>query len=131
LMLDIDNFKQINDVNGHAAGDEVLKVCAKRMQGCLRAEDIFARIGGEEFAILLPARSEEEVAVVAERIRLAIASSPIQLTEDKSVQATTSIGTAFLPSGHTPCSLDAILAATDEALYSAKRQGRNKVAKAA
>ena len=131
MMLDIDHFKQINDTYGHAAGDEVLMACAKRAQRCLRTDDIFARMGGEEFAVLLAVQSENEVATIAERIREAIADYPIRLSDGRTVPATTSIGTTFLPAAHAPRSLDAILAATDEALYAAKHQGRNRVARGA
>ncbi|MGJ4893122.1 diguanylate cyclase [Bradyrhizobium sp. HKCCYLR20261] len=122
LIFDIDHFKSINDRFGHAEGDEVLKVFADVVVDKLRLTDISGRIGGEEFAALLPC-SIEEAMVAAERVRQAFAASGV-VCEEKPVDTTVSIGVAGGPAG---TELDVLLAAADTALYKAKRSGRNRV----
>ncbi len=120
LMLDIDHFKQVNDLYGHDMGDEVLTIFAHLVQDHLREEDIFARWGGEEFIILLPQTSSSEALKLAERIRKNI--SEYHFSEIDSV--TVSIGhTEF----HVDDSFDILLKRVDEALYQAKNAGRNNV----
>jgi diguanylate cyclase (GGDEF)-like protein len=121
--LDIDYFKLINDQNGHAVGDEVLKSLCNSSQRLLRKADVFARIGGEEFAMLLPDTNLEEAAYLAERLRRAIASS-IFLSNGE-VNCTISIGVATQRSTDT-CIEDCLLRA-DSAMYRAKQKGRNRV----
>ncbi|BAM89372.1 putative diguanylate cyclas [Bradyrhizobium oligotrophicum S58] len=122
LIFDIDHFKSINDSFGHAEGDEVLKLFAKVVVDNLRLTDLSGRIGGEEFAALLPC-SIDEAMVAAERVREAFAASGV-VCEDKPVDTTVSIGVAGGPA----CTeLDVLLAAADTALYKAKRSGRNRV----
>ena len=123
FMLDIDQFKNVNDQYGHAAGDEVLQEIANRLNLSLRPGDLIGRYGGEEFAILLP-RTESRIALqIAERLRLAVAGSPIE-TQQGVISITVSIG--ICRSGDSPSSLDDLLRCADEALYEAKRTGRNR-----
>jgi diguanylate cyclase (GGDEF)-like protein len=126
LIFDIDHFKGINDRFGHPAGDELLKLFSALVVGNLRISDLSGRIGGEEFAALLPCSLEEGV-VAAERVRLAFASAGI-CVEDGPVVTTVSVGVAGGPAG---TELEVLLAAADTALYQAKRGGRNRVAAAA
>jgi diguanylate cyclase (GGDEF)-like protein len=122
LIFDIDHFKSINDRFGHPAGDEVLKLFATVVINTLRISDLSGRIGGEEFAALLPCSLEEGV-LAAERVREAFAGSGI-VVEDGPVDTTVSIGVAGGPAG---TELEVLLAAADTALYQAKRSGRNRV----
>jgi diguanylate cyclase (GGDEF)-like protein len=125
LIFDIDHFKSINDRFGHPAGDEILKLFAAVVINSLRISDLSGRIGGEEFAALLPCSLEEGV-IAAERVREAFAESGI-VVEDGPVDTTVSIGVAGGPAG---TELEVLLAAADTALYQAKRGGRNRVAAA-
>ena len=122
MIFDIDHFKSINDRFGHPAGDEILKLFATVVVNTLRISDLSGRIGGEEFAALLPCPLEEGV-VAAERVREAFANSGI-VVEDGPVDTTVSIGVAGGPAG---TELEVLLAAADTALYQAKRGGRNRV----
>jgi diguanylate cyclase (GGDEF)-like protein len=122
LILDIDYFKSINDRFGHPAGDEILKLFATVVTNNLRSTDLSGRIGGEEFAALLPC-SLEEGASVAERVRESFAASGL-MSDDGAVDTTVSIGVAGGPAG---TELEVLLAAADTALYQAKRGGRNRV----
>ena len=122
MIFDIDHFKSINDRFGHAAGDDVLCRFAGVIANTLRITDLCGRIGGEEFAALLPC-SMEEALFAAERVREAFATSGIVIAETP-VETTVSIGVAGGPVG---TELDVLLAAADTALYQAKRGGRNRV----
>lgn len=122
MIFDIDHFKSINDRFGHPAGDEILKLFAVVISSNLRLSDLSGRIGGEEFAALLPCSLEEGV-IVAERMRRTFESSDI-VCEEGPVDTTVSIGVAGGPAG---TELEVLLAAADTALYQAKRTGRNKV----
>ena len=122
LIFDIDHFKSINDRFGHPAGDEILKLFATVVVNTLRISDLSGRIGGEEFAALLPCSLEEGV-IVAERVREAFEASGI-VDDDGPVDTTVSIGVAGGPAG---TELEVLLAAADTALYQAKRSGRNRV----
>jgi diguanylate cyclase (GGDEF)-like protein len=122
LIFDIDHFKSINDRFGHPAGDEILRLFAIVVINALRITDLSGRIGGEEFAALLPCSLEEGV-IAAERVREAFAGSGI-VVEDGPVDTTVSIGVAGGPAG---TELEVLLAAADTALYQAKRTGRNRV----
>jgi diguanylate cyclase (GGDEF)-like protein len=121
LIFDIDHFKSINDRFGHPAGDEILKLFSAIVINSLRISDLSGRIGGEEFAALLPCSLEEGV-LAAERVREAFADSGI-VVDDGPVDTTVSIGVAGGPAG---TELEVLLAA-DTALYQAKRGGRNRV----
>jgi diguanylate cyclase (GGDEF)-like protein len=126
LIFDIDHFKLINDRFGHAAGDEILKLFAAVVVSSLRTSDLSGRIGGEEFAALLPCSLEEAV-IAAERVRQAFAASDI-VCDEGPVDTTVSIGVAGGPAG---TELEVLLAAADTVLYKAKRAGRNRVEAAA
>jgi diguanylate cyclase (GGDEF)-like protein len=122
MIFDIDHFKSINDRFGHPAGDEILKLFSTIVVNNLRISDLSGRIGGEEFAALLPCSLEEGV-LVAERVREAFEGSGIEC-EEGAVETTVSIGVAGGPAG---TELEVLLAAADTALYQAKRTGRNRV----
>lgn len=123
LALDIDHFKQVNDMHGHAAGDLVLKIVVACCQSQLRNNDVLGRLGGEEFAVVLPGADATSAQRVAERIRERIAMTPIVL-EAHTVHVTASIGMATFD-GAKP--FESLLADADAALYRAKREGRNRV----
>ena len=124
LILDVDHFKAYNDAHGHPAGDEALRVVAGVLRGCRRPEDVPARLGGEEFVVLLPATDATDAAVVAERLRAEIESAPWTLR-----RVTASVGVATGGDAGV-ADLDALIAAADRALYRAKREGRNRVERA-
>lgn len=121
LMLDIDRFKRINDRFGHAAGDQVLQLFVQRVGRCLQPSDILARLGGEEFAVLIG--SGDDSAEIAERIRASVAAHPFE-TAVGFLSVTTSVGIARLHDGE---SIERALSRADEALYRAKETGRNRV----
>jgi diguanylate cyclase (GGDEF)-like protein len=123
MIFDIDHFKSINDRFGHPAGDEILKLFSAVVVNGLRISDLSGRIGGEEFAALLPC-SLEEGAIAAERLREAFEASGIVDEVAGPVDTTVSIGVAGGPAG---TELEVLLAAADTALYQAKRGGRNRV----
>ncbi len=125
LMIDIDHFKQINDTHGHKAGDLVLKNLADVCRVTLREVDIIGRIGGEEFAVLLPETSRTEAAEVAERLRDAIGSSKVPIERGLPIRFTVSIGVSSLTSPEN--NLDVLLNLADKGLYAAKSSGRNTV----
>ncbi len=122
LMLDADHFKAINDRYGHPIGDQVLQALARRGQELLRDVDLFARIGGEEFAILLPQTDLDAARVVAERLRQRMASTPI-VTDQGPLILTISLGLTGFDA--TVIDFDALLRRADAALYRAKQNGRN------
>jgi diguanylate cyclase (GGDEF)-like protein len=122
MIFDIDHFKSINDRFGHPAGDEILKLFANVISSTLRISDLSGRIGGEEFAAMLPCNLEEAMHA-AERVRETFATCGIEVDEAP-VVTTVSIGVAGGPAG---TELDVLLAAADTALYQAKRSGRNRV----
>ena len=130
-MLDIDHFKRINDTWGHAAGDVVLKELARRIESQVRASDVAARYGGEEFVVLLPATNVAAAQKLAERVREAVAASPIELPNGTTVCITTSIGIAEVSPRAEDDDLktlgDALIARADVALYAAKSAGRDRV----
>jgi diguanylate cyclase (GGDEF)-like protein len=124
IMLDLDHFKQVNDLHGHDRGDEVLAAVGAGITSCLRESDFAGRYGGEEFLILLPESDREGALVTAERLRVAISRLRIP-QENLTVTVTASLGLAIMPE-------DAVTGAellrrADRALYAAKRAGRNRV----
>ena len=125
LMLDIDHFKTVNDTHGHKIGDLVLQKLAKICHQAVREFDIIGRLGGEEFAILLPETAGDKALEVAERIRQSIAVSRVPLGLSQPLAFTASIGVATLTEKKNE--IDALLNEADKALYEAKRAGRNKV----
>lgn len=125
LFVDLDTFKEVNDDMGHEAGDWLLKQVAERMQQCLRASDTAARIGGDEFVVLLPdAHAVKDATRVAEKIRTILAQ-PFAWREGSTIQISGSIGVAMYPE-HADNPRD-LLRFGDEAMYSAKKSGRNAV----
>ncbi len=125
VILDVDLFKQLNDRHGHLAGDAALREIATRLRKALRGGSALGRWGGEEFLAILSDCSHEDALAAAERLRRAIADSPFAI-DGKSLPITASIGVATTHAPH-PSSIDPLLAAADNALYRAKRGGRNRV----
>ena len=126
MVLDIDHFKRVNDSHGHAAGDEVIKAVALALLDSVRPMDLVARVGGEEFAIILPNCGSAFGQTVAERMRRRIEATPVQFSPLLAVQVTASVGGAFAPQWvrSTP---GLWLERADQQLYRAKTQGRNLV----
>lgn len=126
LMVDIDFFKRINDTHGHQAGDLAIKAFADMSRLTLRESDTCGRLGGEEFAILLPETNIDKALEVAERLRAAIEHAKISLpTGDSVLKMTISIGASTLLSKQD--SVDILISQADKALYAAKNTGRNRV----
>jgi diguanylate cyclase (GGDEF)-like protein len=124
ITLDIDHFKLVNDTYGHAGGDEALKAVSLACLNLLRPSEVFARIGGEEFVVLLPGIDLAEAAERAEQLRSSVAATCVELN-GPDLHCTISLGCSTLSSQDN--SVSAMLAAADVALYEAKRKGRNRV----
>jgi diguanylate cyclase (GGDEF)-like protein len=124
VLADLDNFKQINDEFGHPGGDVVLRAFADLIRSHVRDVDVSGRIGGEEFAILLPDTDRPGAARVAERMRRSLNAVPISVAPDATVHVACSFGVAELAPGQTG---DDVLRAADAALYRAKDEGKNRV----
>ena len=125
FMMDVDHFKKINDTHGHKVGDLVLQKLAEICRDTLRMVDIIGRVGGEEFAILLPETTEQEAIRGAERLRQAIANAKIPLGHGLPLSITVSIGITSLMSKDD--NIDVLLSFADKALYAAKNAGRNRI----
>jgi diguanylate cyclase (GGDEF)-like protein len=123
IVADLDDFKEVNDRFGHQAGDEVLSSFAEVLQGRIRGIDLAARLGGEEFAILLPETDAAGAEALAENLRLAVANLVVPIGAEH-VQVTASFGVAAFPESN---SADELMTAADLALYSAKRHGKDRV----
>lgn len=124
LIIDLDNFKAINDAHGHAVGDKALCNAAQQIQQAIRHRDLLARIGGEEFAVLLPDTDEWGAVMVAERVRAFVAASALDIAAG-TLKLTVSIGvTSFRATDRSP---DEALGRADKALYRAKEEGRDRV----
>ncbi len=123
VMLDVDHFKSVNDTYGHTTGDQVLHQLAKLAEATLRPIDVFGRLGGEEFGILLPETGGDEAMIVAERLREAIAGFPMQLSNGATLKVTASFGIAVLTP--TLTSVASWIEQADTMLYAAKANGRN------
>jgi diguanylate cyclase len=128
FVIDLDFFKVINDRHGHPAGDKVLCHVAEQLRDGTRSTDLVARIGGEEFVVLLPQTDIEAAMVLAQKLRRQLRDSPAQVSSDLQVSITASFGVACMPGKHMG-SIAALYAAADNALYDAKRQGRDRVAR--
>ncbi|MGB7296381.1 MAG: GGDEF domain-containing protein [Candidatus Aminicenantales bacterium] len=127
LMIDLDNFKKLNDRYGHAAGDHLLRYFSQLLIETIRPSDIAARYGGEEFLVILPETNKEEAWGLAERLRQKISLYPFRVDSRKEdLLFTISIGMASYPEFSQ--SSDELMAQADEALYLAKKNGKNKVA---
>jgi diguanylate cyclase (GGDEF)-like protein len=125
LMLDLDHFKSINDVHGHEVGDRVLKRFARIVTQSMRETNLTARLGGEEFVVLLPDTGADACKLVAERIRKAVLNMNMPQVKEKPLPAmTVSLGIAVFPEHGT--TLEEMLLASDRALYESKRSGRNR-----
>ncbi|WP_376696238.1 GGDEF domain-containing protein [Wenzhouxiangella sp. EGI_FJ10305] len=126
LLMDLDHFKHINDVHGHAAGDRALVDFAHRLRSELRDEDFLCRFGGEEFLAMLPNTSREVAGRVAERLRMAWREQPAQWSDSHNPDPhTVSVGIAML--GSDGSDLDSLLRAADHRLYRAKAEGRDQI----
>jgi diguanylate cyclase (GGDEF)-like protein/PAS domain S-box-containing protein len=125
LMLDVDRFKQVNDTYGHKVGDLVLKRLSELCRATLRDVDIVGRIGGEEFAVLLPETGSEQAVQAAERLRAAIAATHVSLGSGLPLRFTASFGVTTLREKE--ANIDMLLNQADQALYRAKNEGRNRV----
>jgi diguanylate cyclase (GGDEF)-like protein len=125
LMLDLDHFKQVNDTYGHKVGDLVLKRLSELCRATLRDVDVVGRIGGEEFAVLLPETGTAQAMDTAERLRSSIAAAHVTPESGLPVHFTVSFGVTTLSEKDT--NIDILLNQADQALYRAKRDGRNRV----
>ena len=131
LMLDLDHFKQVNDIFGHGAGDDVLRELSHRIESQVRGSDVAARYGGEEFVMLLPHTDVDSGNLLAERIRRAVSAEPVVFGDGKSVTITASIGIAYVTPGEKDFDLktlgESLIARADVALYKAKSGGRDRI----
>ncbi|WP_372985677.1 diguanylate cyclase domain-containing protein [Marinobacter sp.] len=124
MFVDLDHFKPVNDRYGHQAGDELLKVIAKRLEGCIREEDVVGRHGGDEFLVITsPLANTDDAEVIAQKI-IAVAAQPFRI-EDDAVQVGASVGVAIYPDNG--ATVTELLQASDAAMYRAKASGRSGV----
>ena len=129
LIADIDHFKGINDTHGHDSGDVVLKDFSERFRRNTRGIDLACRLGGEEFVIIMPDTDIARAYQVGERLRACVAADPFPIRPDMQIRVTVSVGIATLErQDDTP---ETVFKRADNALYAAKRRGRNRVAAAA
>jgi diguanylate cyclase (GGDEF)-like protein len=124
IMLDVDNFKHINDTYGHSIGDSVLLSLAQILRNMVREVDVVGRIGGEEFALILPETDISNAATFAERLRTSIANTSLGSAKGE-IKMTASFGIAS--NANSDISLDNLISKADEALYRAKQNGRNRI----
>ena len=124
LMFDIDHFKRVNDTWGHSAGDVVLRKVASETHLVLRMVDTAARIGGEEFVILLPETELSGAFLIADRLRLLVADTAVEQDQGPPISVTISIGVAMIGLDE---SAESLLSRADQAMYQAKNNGRNRV----
>lgn len=126
VVVDLDQFKPINDTHGHAIGDDVLRAAGRRMLAALRETDVVGRIGGDEFlCVLYPCDSAESAHAVTERVRSRIAAFPVR-TDAGEISVRASLGVCFVD-GHTTMNVEQIVEAADAAMYACKREGRDGV----
>lgn len=124
ISLDLDHFKQVNDVHGHGVGDQVLRAVGDVLKACQRSTDTLARMGGEEFMLLIPLTEEAGAEILAQRICRAVSETDLH-TDAGSLRITTSIGVAIVQA--TDTSVKTVMTRSDSALYRAKEAGRNRV----
>lgn len=124
VIFDIDHFKKVNDTYGHPAGDAVIKEVGRRIPKVVRGDDIFSRIGGEEFALILRTSDPSLVAKMAERVRKSVESQFFEI-EDRALEITVSVGSCFVI-GETAVAFNTLYECADKALYEAKENGRNQ-----
>jgi diguanylate cyclase (GGDEF)-like protein len=129
LMVDLDHFKRVNDTYGHLAGDEVLKAIARLLKDEIRDYDSAGRFGGEEFAVLVPSSTADQVVATAERLRQRVTElvivAPTENGETVISGLSASIGVAIFPNSGT--TLEQLMLTADSAVYTAKSNGRNQV----
>lgn len=126
IMLDIDDFKEINDTYGHPAGDKVLASLGELLSDSIRASDVAARFGGEEIAILLPVTEGDIAKGVAERLLEAIRQTKVKIKQ-KEIEFTVSIGIASLQKSNRDITAGELIDRADKALYRAKRKGKDRI----
>ena len=124
LLVDLDHFKRVNDSWGHATGDRALKRVAETCVATVRDIDLVARLGGEEFAVLLPVIASDAASEVGERLLRAIEEIDLKADDGTGISLTASIGVAIMIEGDTP---ESLLDRADQAMYEAKRRGRNRM----
>ena len=124
IMLDIDDFKSVNDVYGHALGDELLQSCARTMADTIRSEDIIGRFGGDEFVVFMPKADIEITKIAAERLRQAVASMQIPQSFDKPLHISLGIAAAIVANFE---EVEGLLSRADTSMYKAKRNGGNQI----
>jgi diguanylate cyclase (GGDEF)-like protein len=122
-MIDVDLFKKINDTYGHQEGDKALGLLSRILQNRIRAYDVLARVGGEEFAVLLPGVRAEHAARIAEKLRAGVEAGAVL---DSGARFTISVGLAWFDGSATPPTEELMVARADAALYAAKHAGRNR-----
>lgn len=122
LVIDIDHFKNVNDSEGHLAGDEALRAVAARLSSGLRDDQTLGRWGGEEFLVLAPDTDQPGGLALAERLRMAVGWEPVVISEQRSIPITVSVGVASGATDHLQ-----LVRQADAALYVAKTNGRNRV----
>jgi diguanylate cyclase len=122
-MIDIDHFKPINDNFGHAVGDAVLMAIGAACRSAVRSDDVIGRLGGEEFAMLMPLTDQETAFRIVDRLREAVAAIAIPAHDGRSVSVTISVGMAMFADQQ----IDKLLLDADRALYLAKERGRNRI----
>jgi diguanylate cyclase (GGDEF)-like protein len=126
LMVDLDDFKGVNDTHGHATGDTVLANFVRRVKDTLPQGSLLGRMGGEEFAVLIPDCRRPDTVAEAEKIRQSVAAEPVCAGDGKDVPVTASVGVVAVEHGDAD-SLDTLLAEADRLCYLAKKHGRNRV----
>ena len=128
LMIDVDHFKRINDTFGHQSGDLVLIRLSEMMNKCLRGTDIIGRVGGEEFAVILPETGPEQTVQLAERLLTSVRGEAVEVEQTTKVNITVSIGFATVPP--LASDVDSVMQEADRALYTAKSKGRDRCCRA-
>lgn len=126
LLIDVDDFKLINDTHGHAVGDIALKSIADALSATVRGSDLVARYGGDEFAVVAPETDAAELSMLANRLLQAVRDTSLADWEGSPIELSISLGGAVMPRG-AAVDLDTLLAAADRALYGAKQTGKNRV----